>query len=48
MPSELFDQLRERVREEYDFALDAGHFALLGRCGDCLREPTDDVTPPVS
>ena len=46
VPSGLFDQLRERVRDEYDFALDAGHFALLGRCGDCLREPADRVTPP--
>jgi Fur family ferric uptake transcriptional regulator len=41
VPSGLFDELRARVREEYDFALDAGHFALLGRCGDCLARPVD-------
>ena len=42
VPSGLFDELRALVREEYDFALDAGHFALLGRCGDCARATTDD------
>jgi Fur family ferric uptake transcriptional regulator len=37
VPNALFDELRQRVSEDYDFALDAGHFAVLGRCGECER-----------
>jgi Fur family transcriptional regulator, ferric uptake regulator len=35
VPAALFDPLRRRLEREYDFLLDAGHFAVVGRCRWC-------------
>lgn len=32
VPASALDELASRLRDEYDFDLHVGHFALLGRC----------------
>ena len=35
LPTSLLAPMRRRVKDLYDFELDATHFALTGRCRDC-------------
>jgi Fur family transcriptional regulator, ferric uptake regulator len=35
VPSELFDEARRRLDDDYGFTLGGGHFAISGRCADC-------------
>jgi Fe2+ or Zn2+ uptake regulation protein len=34
-PAALLDDMRAHVRAQYDFEVHVGHFAVLGRCGQC-------------
>jgi Fur family transcriptional regulator, ferric uptake regulator len=48
LPPDVFDALGRRLAREYGFRLDAHHFALGGRCGNCLTtgdHPGDGVIP---
>ncbi len=36
VPDEVFADLSARLRSEYAFAIRPRHFAVLGRCSDCL------------
>jgi Fur family transcriptional regulator, ferric uptake regulator len=36
LPADLFDALGRRVERDYGFRLDAHHFALGGRCRNCV------------
>ncbi|HWD23836.1 MAG TPA: Fur family transcriptional regulator [Acidimicrobiales bacterium] len=40
IPQELFAPLVRRVRNEYQFAIDLHHFAMVGRCGECAEKKT--------
>ncbi|MGZ4755956.1 MAG: Fur family transcriptional regulator [Acidimicrobiia bacterium] len=35
-PDDLFDQLAAEVLERYEFTVRPNHFAVLGRCRDCV------------
>lgn len=35
VPSEVFDGVRQRLADEFDFVLDGSHFAIVGRCASC-------------
>ncbi len=37
VPAELFDPVRERLRDEHQFVLFANHFALVGQCTACAQ-----------
>lgn len=39
VPRSLFDELRNRVAAEYDFAIAFHHFATIGRCSHCQERP---------
>lgn len=42
-PEELFTDLARLAAERYGFTIDPRHFAILGRCADCVRNvPADD------
>jgi Fur family ferric uptake transcriptional regulator len=34
VPVDVFDAIRTRLADEYDFVLDGSHFAIVGRCRD--------------
>lgn len=36
----LFDSLASRVRRDYGFVMDTGHFAIVGRCINCAGGAT--------
>jgi Fur family transcriptional regulator, ferric uptake regulator len=36
VPASLFDDLRTVIEQEYGFVIDGGHFAIPGRCTDCI------------
>jgi Fur family transcriptional regulator, ferric uptake regulator len=36
VPDALFTSLAKRLKSDYGFAIRPRHFALLGRCADCL------------
>jgi Fur family ferric uptake transcriptional regulator len=38
VPDSLFDELRWRVAAEHGFVIEADHFAIAGRCVDCIPE----------
>lgn len=38
LPHELFDDLQATLQRSYSFALDAHHFALVGRCRSCAGQ----------
>lgn len=37
VPDETFDDLAARVLEQYRFTIRPHHFAVLGRCAECVR-----------
>lgn len=37
-PDELFAELARAAAERYGFSIDPRHFAILGRCADCVQE----------
>ena len=39
VPDALFADLAERLQADYGFAIRPRHFALLGRCADCVTTP---------
>lgn len=42
-PAELFAELARQAAERYGFTVDPRHFAILGRCAECLGNvPRDD------
>jgi Fur family transcriptional regulator, ferric uptake regulator len=41
-PTDLMDELAERLRTEAGFALDASHVALTGRCRACQDAAAED------
>lgn len=38
VPSDVFDGVRQRLADEYDFVLDGSHFAIVGRCRACTPD----------
>lgn len=49
LPDGLFGDLQARLADDFGFALDAHHFALVGHCADCVRasgEAHDGQAPP--
>jgi Fur family ferric uptake transcriptional regulator len=40
-PEELFADLARAASERYGFTIDPRHFAVFGRCADCVREVQD-------
>jgi Fur family ferric uptake transcriptional regulator len=41
IPVRLLEPLQRRLERDYDFVLDSGHFALVGRCVACARPRTE-------
>ncbi|MDA8311769.1 MAG: transcriptional repressor [Actinomycetota bacterium] len=41
-PEELFAGLARAAADRYGFAIDPRHFAILGRCADCLANVTGE------
>ena len=39
VPLEVFDAVRDRLADEFDFVLDGSHFAIVGRCRDPRLTP---------
>ena len=37
-PEELFEELARSAAERFGFAIDPRHFAIYGRCAECLRD----------
>lgn len=42
VPTSLFEPLRRRLERDHGFVLDAGHFAVVGRCDSCAGTTKDD------
>jgi Fur family ferric uptake transcriptional regulator len=41
VPAEIFATAGRRLVNEYDFVLDGSHFAIVGRCVDCVVAEDD-------
>lgn len=41
-PPNLVDELAGRLRQERGFVVDTAHFAVFGRCADCIGDPPCD------